>query len=57
MLLKIITSIIFRKAVTEESTSVKADREARAWIETRARWQLVEVPFRAAQVKAGYPVQ
>jgi hypothetical protein len=57
MLLKIITSIIFRKAVTEESTSVKADREARAWIETRARWQLVEVPFRVAQVKAGYPVQ
>jgi hypothetical protein len=38
-------------AVTEESTSAKADREAGAKIETPARRQLTEVPSRAARVK------
>jgi len=35
--------------VTEKSTPVEADREIRAWTETRTRGKLVEVPSRAAQ--------
>ena len=38
-------------ALTEESTSVKADRKAGAKIETPTRRQLAEVPSRAAWVK------
>ena len=38
--------------MTEESKSAEADREGRAWTETRSRWNLTEVPSRAVRVNA-----